>query len=191
MPDLEQWRPIPGYEGWYDASSLGRIRRVLACRGATAGRFLRQAAQGEYLAVTLYRNDQRRKFGVHVLVASAFHGPRPSGLIVNHKDTNKHNNRAENLEWVTYQRNAEHAAENGLHGGRPLKGEDNPRAKLTAEQAREIRELKGQVGARVLAKRFGVSRSAIQFIHQGKHWADPLEWPLDLRVRQFPEVRTC
>ncbi len=184
----EEWRPIPGYEGWYEASSCGNIRRLLACRGATAGRVLKQSLRGEYLAVSLYRNDRKRKYDVHVLVASAFHGVRQSELIVNHRDTNKRNNRADNLEWVTPAGNVAHAISHGLHGGRPLPGEENGRAKLTQEQVAEIRRLKGVIGARPLAKRFGVSRSAIQFIHQNKHWLDPQEWPADLRVREFPRA---
>src|SRR5262245_56325267 len=120
MFDGEGWRPAPGYEGWYEVSSVGRVRRVFACRGATAGRVLQQTMQGDYLAVTLYRHDRKKKFGVHVLVASAFHGPRPAGMIVNHKDTDKLNNRAENLEWATTLANVQHAISHGLAGGRPL-----------------------------------------------------------------------
>lgn len=188
MDEPEEWKSIPDYEGWYEASSFGRIRRVLACRGATAGRILCQSPQGDYLAVSLYKNDKKTKFGVHILIALAFHGLRPVGHVVNHIDTNKHNNRAGNLEWVTHLENVAHAIENGLCGGKPMPGEQNGRAKLTAEQVREIRRLKGQVGARVLAKRFGVSRSAIQFIHQNKHWKDPTEWPPEMRVREFPRA---
>lgn len=182
----EIWKPVVGYAGWYEVSSLGRVRRVLANQGATAGRILRQSNQGDYLCVTLYRYNHKEKISVHVIVAKTFHGSRPDGLVVNHKDTNKRNNHFENLEWATQARNVEHAIENGLHGGKPMPGESNGRAKLTTAQVREIREMKGVLGARAIAKRFGVSRSAIQHIHQGKNWA---EWPADLQVREFPAVK--
>lgn len=184
----ETWMRVCGYEDNYKVSDLGRVRRIAPGQGATVGRILAQAMQGDYLAVTLYKNDQKFKIGVHILVAEAFHGKRPAGMVTNHKDTDKLNNRADNLEWLTGLENTRHALANGLHGGKPMPGESNPRAKLTEQQVTEIRILKGTVGARVLAKRFGVSRSAIQFIHQGKHWKQPAEWPADLRVREFPEV---
>jgi hypothetical protein len=170
MTDSERWCPIPGYEGWYEVSSFGRVRRILGCRGATAGRILRQHFAGGYPALSLYRNDRKTKFQVHVLVATAFYGPRPPGYHVNHKDTDKSNNRADNLEWITPAANVQHALAHGLHGGRPLPGEANGRAKLGAASVEEIRRLKGRLGARMIAKRFGVSRSAVQLIHQGKSW---------------------
>jgi len=183
----EEWRAIPGYEGVYEASDRGQVRRVLACRGATPGRVLSQFASGGYLAVWLYRNDKRTKFGVHILVCAAFHGRMPSrGMHVNHKDGHKRNNVPANLEWVTPQENVAHAVASGLHRYRPLPGEKNGRAKLTRDQVMEIRSLKGRLGQRVIAARYGVARSLVQRIQQGKAWSF-LEWPEDLRVREMPE----
>lgn len=188
--DADIWRPVQRYETHYEVSANGAVRRVLAGRGATAGRVLRQHDQGGYRAVQLCRRDVKRKIAVHILVASAFHGPRPRGNVVNHINLVKHDNRASNLEWVTPKGNARHAVRNGRAGGRVLAGEKNGRARLTAGQVSAIRRLKGIVGQRDLALLCGVSKSAIQFIHQGKHWREPkpAEWPEDLRVREWPEV---
>jgi len=180
---IEEWHPVVGYEREYTVSSLGRVRRVASGRGATVGRILRAKAPTktcDYMRVQLCRKDKKRTFGIHVLVAEAFHGRRPRGKFPNHKDCNKINNCAANLEWLTQIQNQRHAVRNGRPGGRPLCGTENGRAKLTVGQVHEIRRLKGIVGQRVLAVLCGVSKSAIQFVHQGKHW------PEDLRVREYP-----
>lgn len=187
---IEVWKPVVGYERHYEVSDMGRVRRSRGGRGASCGRILRlkpPTATCDYIRVQLCRNDVKRTYGVHVLVAEAFHGRRPRGKLPNHKDLNKTNNVASNLEWLTRKQNARHALDAGLKGGRPLPGVQNPRAKLTVIQVREIIAQRGRIGQRVLARLCGVSKSAIQFIHQRKHWKD--EWPEDLRVREFPEVR--
>jgi hypothetical protein len=178
----EEWRPVHGYEDHYEVSSTGRVRRTRAGRGATAGRVLRQHDQGGYLAVQLCRFDVKRKVGVHILVAEAFHGPRPEGKLPNHKNLLKDDNRADNLEWVTPKENAQHALAAGRKGGRSMPGEGNGRAKLTAAQVDLIRRLRGRLGQRRLAALCGVSKTAVQLIQQGKHWRSPE----DLRVREFP-----
>lgn len=165
------WKDVPGYEGVYEVSNTGRIRRVGRARGATPGRILTVKTANGYSYADLSLGDKKVRYLVHRLVALAFLGlpPTPSS-VVNHKNCDKLDNRPENLEWTTYLGNARHAVAHGRVGGKPSPGESNGRAKLTHQQALEIRALRGIVGARELARRYGVSRSAIQFIHQGKHW---------------------
>jgi hypothetical protein len=167
---IEEWRPVVGYPDHYEISSMGRVRRILACRGATAGRILRQVNGDGYRYVHLYRNDKKRKVGVHILVAEAFHGKRPRGKLPNHMDLCRSNNSAKNLEWLTQRQNVMHAISAGRHGGRPLPGMQNGRAKLTAAQVAAIKAQKGKVGQRTLASLCGVSKTCIQLIHQGKNW---------------------
>lgn len=177
---VERWNRVPGYEEHYEVSDEGRVRRILGGRGATAGRILKQHDQGGYRAVQLCRNDVKKKIGVHILVAEAFHGRRPTRKFPNHKNCDKHDNRADNLEWLTAKQNARHAILAGKRPGRAMAGEENGRAKLTRCQVEEILRLKGAIGQRTLARLCGVSKTAIQLIHQGKNW------PEDLRVREFP-----
>ena len=192
---IEEWRPVLGYEGWYEVSDQGRVKRVRAVRGATVGRVLslrKPNRTNDYCRVQLCKYDNKRSYGVHVLVAEAFHGKRPRGKFPNHKDLDKTNNRASNLEWVTRRQNILHALQNGKKPSASLPRTANGRAKLTDAQVAEIIAQKGKVGQRVLAALFGVSKSAIQFIHQGKHWKIDsnarCEWPEVLRVREFPHV---
>lgn len=177
----ERWRPVRGYEGYYEVSDRGRVRRVRGGRGAVAGRILERAARDGYRSVQLSRNDKKKTCGVHILVAEAFHGPRPRGKFPNHKNLVKDDNRASNLEWLTNRQNALHALRAGRRRRTALRGERNGNARLTAEQVQEIRRLKGRVGQRVLSTLCGVSKTAIQKIHQGR------AWPEDLRVREMPQ----
>jgi len=122
--ESEAWRPIDGFEGLYEVSNAGRIRRVgKAARngngrggGATIGRILtpQQSSRNGYLSIQLWSNGKPKMYLVHVLVASAFLGPCPDGLEVNHADGNKQNAAAYNLEYMTHSENNKHAYRTGL-----------------------------------------------------------------------------
>lgn len=167
----EEWRPVHDYEGFYEVSDLGRFRRVGAGQGAVAGRLVstgRRNAKG-YVVIEFCRADQKRRLLAHQVVARAFIGEPPSPTHgVNHIDGVKTNNSATNLEWSTRAENNAHAKRIGLL--RPLKGEANGRAKLTEADVAEIRLNPGGCSQRALAKRFGVARTLIQRIQQGKAW---------------------
>lgn len=167
----ELWKPIAGWEDRYSVSDLGRVRRDVGGQGSIAGRILttKRTSKG-YRHVDLSRDDKKTRRLVHQLVAVAFLPPRPSpDHHPNHIDANKANNAATNLEWLTVAENNAHARKLGLVPA--LSGERNGRAKLSAAQVAEIRELKGKAGQREIAQRFGVARSLIQRIHQGKAWS--------------------
>lgn len=119
---MEQWKSIPGYEGFYEASSEGRIRSVphiVSCygKGGTKmadGRILKpyDSTPG-YLIVTLSRDGEKTKRQVHRLIAMTFLGGDHPELQVNHKNLNKHDNRVSNLEWATQSENIKHAYKEG------------------------------------------------------------------------------
>lgn len=120
----ESWRPVVGYEGIYEVSDHGRVRRVLAGQGARPGYILSptQAGRGyaegrAYPSVCIYKGRTVARRNVHQLVAEAFIGPRPEGMHINHKDSDKSNNHATNLEYVTPSENYWHAVEAGAIPG--------------------------------------------------------------------------
>jgi hypothetical protein len=104
-PMFVEWRPIPGWEARYEASSLGQIRN------AQTGQVLRPWGRGEphrrqnYLRVELWRDGIPTKARVHQLVASAFLGPRPVDLETMHINENGVDNRASNLKYGTRSEN--------------------------------------------------------------------------------------
>lgn len=105
---MERWKDIPGWEGLYQISDKGRLKSFKA---DPRGRVLSTKNQtGWYLNVVLCAKG--RSFlsaKVHKLVAKAF-VPNPENKPqVNHKDGNKQNNSADNLEWVTPEENIRHA----------------------------------------------------------------------------------
>ena len=99
----EEWRPVVGYEGLYEVSSLGRIRRVKIMSPALK--------KHGYLQISLTDGKGVRKsLHLHRIVAEAFI-PNPLGKPqVNHMDENTLNNRADNLEWATAQENTNYGS---------------------------------------------------------------------------------
>ena len=86
---------------------------------------------------------------------------------VNHIDGNRANNGVKNLEWVTGSENLKHGYRTGLI---PV-GSKRKLAKLTEAQVAEIKLLKGKESQESIAKRYGVSQSAIYFIFKGVTWS--------------------
>lgn len=101
----EEWRDIKGFEGLYQVSNLGNVKRLKSywCKKE---RIVKQSPNNQgYLRLTLCKNNVKYPKRVHRLVAEAFL-PNPDNLPqVNHKDENKLNNRVDNLEWCTAQYN--------------------------------------------------------------------------------------
>ena len=102
----EIWKDILGYEGYYQASNLGRIKR-LEGKYVPDERVLKpQKRPNGYLAITLSKDKRRITKSIHRIIMLAFMGE--SKLTVNHIDGDKHNNRLENLEYVTSRDNIRH-----------------------------------------------------------------------------------
>jgi hypothetical protein len=170
MEEQERWRNCLGYEAFYNVSSLGR---VWSKRGRT-GRFLKGTkTKRGYRQVMLSDGLGKKKcFLVHRLVATAFHGRCPPGKVCNHRDANKSNNRASNLEWVTPKENSEHAAKLGLlKNPNPRRGERHYRAKLKTQDVNTIRS--GRKAGKTLdelARQFNVSKALICKVARNRLW---------------------
>lgn len=173
----EIWKAVPGFEGIYEVSDLGRVRsldRILvqACKwGGTMerfykGRVLVQATdeRGRRF-VALWHLCEGKRRTVASLVAEAFIGPRPEGMDVCHGDGNPSNNRLLNLRYDTPAGNAADKIMHGTH----LFGEGTPAAKLTEEQVLKI--LSSSLTGVALADIYDVTPAAISAIRKGKNWA--------------------
>lgn len=115
------------------------------------------------VCVSLGHRNTKKVFKIHKAVAESF-VPNPNNKrIVNHKDCNKLNNSYDNLEWVTHSENTKHASRNGLLN--PLRGVNNPLAKLTIDDVNYIKEhyIAGDkiYGSRALGRKFNVNHSTI------------------------------
>lgn len=159
----EEWRETE-YPG-YMVSNLGR---VVGPRKRILNPSIRP--NGMYPFVTCGRGNV---MSVHTLVCTAFHGPRPAGKEVAHYDGDSHNNRADNLRWATHAENSADMTRHGSHRDRV--GEKVPSSKLTAEQVRLIRAAQPWRGYKTqLAKEFGVCRTTIDNVVNGKTWMSVL-----------------
>lgn len=101
-PMTEQWRDVPGYEGHYAVSDLGRVRSLKRRRGDGSPVYLRLGNDTHgYARVDLWRDSKATSKRVHVLVAAAFMGPCPKGQEVRHGDGDRMNPALVNLSYGT------------------------------------------------------------------------------------------
>ena len=114
----EIWTSVPGYEGIYQVSNFGKVKRLcghyVRKRYITTEHILKpDMDKGGYFRVRLYKNAYSKKYLVHRLVYSAFIEPIPEGMQVNHKNEIKTDNRPENLNLLTCTENINWGTRNG------------------------------------------------------------------------------
>ena len=143
----ENWRPVVGYEGFYDVSDRGRVRSLPRRRRdgyILRGIIIKQRHNKKtdrHLRVDLHVDYRVKSVEVHRLVALSFIGLRPEGLEVNHKDSDPTNNDLGNLEYITHKENCRHAHINGHGGGRaprPVIRNDGKKFESIKSAARDI-----------------------------------------------------
>lgn len=170
-----KWKPVVGYEGLYDVSNDGRVRRPWNFLKATPserslppGRVLKPHPSAGYLAVNLQNGLNGNTRRIHQLVAAAFIGPA-NGLQVNHRDGNKFNNRFGNLEYLTHAENTRHAVRTGLWNNR---GELGTNARMSEAIAMSI-IIDISLGHRtsVIADKHSVSWHVVSKIKHCHSWA--------------------
>jgi hypothetical protein len=172
----ERWLPVVGYEGKYEVSSEGRLRRCAPGRGTQAGRIKAHTLRPDgYFVVGLptERRKRTKTFLVHRLVAAAFLGAPPPGREgLNHIDGVKTNNRVENLEYVTQSENVLHAYRLGLRrptGSTTPRGEAAPWTRLRDSEVEEIRaRVRGGESQTAIARRFRCTQSHVSRIVSGQ-----------------------
>lgn len=181
MKPIEKWKPVVGFESFYEVSNQGRMKVKARMKNIRNGgkqphpeKIMKLIiANTGYSVIGLWngKGKSAKTATVHRLVAAAFI-PNPEGKKeVNHKNGVRTDNRVENLEWAT-------SSENALHKYQTLgyvcptrhKGSANSQSKLTEETVREILTHGPSMSRTEAAKRFKISKRSIQFILQRKTW---------------------
>lgn len=189
----EIWRDILGYEGVYQVSNKGRVKRLVTeitmrnqvCSWIHKSPELifrpNKDSRGYYQVVLGI--GKKRTARVHRLVAEAFLKPPSDNLVkeclkvgsrvvwVNHKDGDCTNNRVENLEWCTPSYNLRDAFQRGAK--KASKGVDHINSKLTEEDVLKIYELssKRALSQERIANMFGIKQITVSNIKTGRSWS--------------------
>lgn len=172
----EEWRPVVGFEGYYEVSSLGRVRsvdRLVSVKGrwgqeyrTYAGKVLAPQPTGtaKYLSVAIGRENRFVRRLIHTLVLHAFAGPPEPGDEARHLNCDNLDNRAENLAWGSRKTNREDSRREGTLAV----GERIAQHKLTQEEVLAVRAMSGR--HEDIAGQFGVSRTQISRIKRKENW---------------------
>lgn len=172
-------KPIPGFESLYAGSdgTIWRYRKFSGYGSRWNGwrTLALQVHRDGYLEVHLPQAERSNKhMMVHTLVALAFHGERPQGLVITHLDGDKRNNAPSNLAYRTHRDNV---LDKVTHGTM-VRGEAHYRSKLTDAQAQDIlSRLRAGEYATTLASEFGVHVQTVYGLKSGRvraHLSQPL-----------------
>lgn len=169
----EEWKLIPDFE-MYEVSTLGRIRRAVACKVSPKGRILKLGLPKKgYAKISLVKKKVYTRT-IHRIVAAVFIGEPPLATShVNHKDGNKHNPRLSNLEYCTPSENVQHSIT--VLGNR-RDGEHSAAARLTSETVLAIHQdmMNAESPADIMA-RHGVSETQLYRIKKRQTWKSLLQ----------------
>ena len=173
----ELWVDLPGYEGLYQVSNLGSVRRP-------DGKVLKGSLNSNgYRRHGLTSGGQVKWVSVHSMVMLAFVGPRPAGFAIDHINGDRTDNRLSNLRYCTAHENAANMIERGAQ----VTGERHGSAKLTFEQAVEI-VLDRRRGMRcaVIARKHGIGRDRASYISRGVNWPEAYAHARSLPLTKEP-----
>jgi len=170
------WRPVVGFEGFYEVSDDGRIRSVdryvvQENRSGPAAQFIRgrelkNAISRGYTVVNLWRDGRGTKRGVHRVMLEAFVGPCPAGMQACHNDGVRFRNVISNLRYGTPLENGQDKV---LHGTSRA-GSRSHLSKLDERKVRLLRRLASKFSRPALASMFGVTPTNVGYILRGETW---------------------
>ena len=164
----EEWRLVKGYNGRYEISSHGRIRRHHRKTGVYTYMIPQKCGfKRRYCFVVLSNHGETKQHYVHRLVLEAFVGPAPDGFEACHFDGDANNNSINNLRWGSHTSNQQDMAAHGNSN----RGQKQHRSKLSESDVRQIRTLHPAVSANQLSDRFAVSIRTIYDVLERRTWA--------------------
>lgn len=166
----EVWKDIEGFEGFYQVSSFGNVRRIGSTDSINRERSIGnlRLSKNRYVTVNLCKNGVRTLLSCHKLVAATFLPTPPccptckTPYEINHKDENPYNNRADNLEYTTHVENVHRSSKKSQKGRRKI---------LTDESVTELKQLiVDGIKYPTIASKFNVSVSSVSDIANGRMW---------------------
>ena len=171
---MEEWKPVPGYEGLYEVSNTGKINSIARWKQTSLNKtpywipghliYQHKAPHG-YMMVCLSKNGDTRTCSVHRLVLRAFIGEPPHKYDACHENGIRDDNRLENLRWDTRVNNFK---DREKHGNTP-RGERNGCAKLDDDKVRAI--LADSRANRQIAKAYGIASVTVDRIKNRVLWS--------------------
>jgi len=166
MVEIEIWKDIPGYEGLYQASNYGQIKRLIGWK-CWKERILKQHNTREHKWLSLCKNNIHKKYYVHRLILSTFICPCPEGMEGCHNDGNPSNNFVGNLRWDTHKNNEKDKIKHGTM----LCGSKMKQSKLNEQDVINIinRYIDGEYGTDI-AKDYNMSFGKIYKILRQESW---------------------
>lgn len=184
----EIWKDIEDYEGLYEVSSMGRIRSL--DKFDSIGRYVKGKilqsilVKNGYMHITLCKGGEKHSFSIHRLVAEAFIPNPDNKPCIDHINTDRTDNRAENLRWVTYQENNNNPLTKNKKCGenhpKPFKGifgKEHPRSLPILQFTKEGGLIKIWDNTRSVEKETNISHSNICNVLKGKRdYAGGYKW---------------
>ena len=162
----EVWKYVVGYEGIYEVSDQGRVRRI------ASGRILKPGldTHGYMQVVLCFHGDETKRLMAHLVADAFLPSKSPTDQVVRHLNDDPSDNRACNLARGTYSDNMTDSMRNNRFC--VPKGVSHWKAKLTEDDVREIRRLyaTGNFSHREIAVRFGVHTETVGHIVRRQRW---------------------
>lgn len=156
----EIWKPIPGFEGCYSASNMGRVRSNRRMKLLTPS-----IDRDGYLKVGPCVDGKTFNLMIHRAVLLAFRGKPKQREEASHVDGSRKNNNLSNLVWETSKKNQSRKKAHGTI----VRGEAIGTSKLTPKLVRRIRASKKS--GYILAREIGVARSTINRARSKETWS--------------------
>jgi hypothetical protein len=134
---MEVWKPVPGWEGYYDVSDHGRVRSHYHKGKPRVRPWIKKPVvqRRGYHQIAFVSGERYERTTIHRLVLKAFIGPCPDHMEGCHLDGNPSNNRLDNLKWGTKAENMAHRDDHG----RTVKGEKQWEALFTEAEVKDMR----------------------------------------------------
>jgi hypothetical protein len=174
--NCEEFRDIPGWEGYYQVSNLGTVRSIPRTVVSRTGKVYNRKgkvmsqhySKDGYKVVDVTKEGRNRTLGVHRAMALAFISNPNNKPMVNHINAKRDDNRLDNLEWCTNAENIQHSFNLGISDNR---GDKHPRRVLTMEIVRGIRaELESGKSPVEVANIFDIKRRNVYAVRDRQNW---------------------